>query len=151
MPRTALRKCWPLLAIFIGCAIPCAPATAQHVLICYTLHNDLANYDRRAREVDHYFMPELKEAREAALVAKQVDDSPLCLFGALEPCNEQLRQETERYRALREIRARSHLGGSDTIRLRIIAEMRRFGCPLSPEDLALLEIAERGLGPLPLK
>jgi hypothetical protein len=33
---------------------------------------------------------------------------------------------------------RSHIGGSDVIRLRIINEMHRFGCPL-PRDAWLLE------------
>jgi hypothetical protein len=121
------------------------------VLICYTLHNDLANYDRRAREVDHYLMPELKEAREAAIAAKEVDESPLCLFGALEHCNEHLQQQTGRYRALREVHARSHLGGSDAIRLRILAEMYKYGCPISREDLAILEATAKGPRPGPLK
>jgi hypothetical protein len=129
----------------------CCPAVAQHVLICYALHNDLANYDRRAREVDHYFIPELKEAREAAMTARQIDDSPLCLFGALEGCNERLREETARYRALKELHARSHLGESDTIRLRILAEMYKYGCPMSPEDVALLEVPGREPRPRPLK
>ncbi len=42
-------------------------AYSQQVLVCYTLHNDLVNFDRRAHSVNHYFMPELGEAREAAL------------------------------------------------------------------------------------
>jgi hypothetical protein len=148
MPQITLKKYGPLVAILAMSAISYVPVAAQHVLICYTLHNDLANYDRRAQEVDHYFMPQLKEAREAAISARQADDSPLCLFGALEPCTERLQQQTARYRALKEVHARSHLGGSDTIRLRIIAEMYKYGCPISADDLAILEAARKGPGAL---
>jgi hypothetical protein len=83
----------------LGLATP--SARAQEVLACYTLHNDLANFDRRAHSVDHYFLPRIGYSREAY--------------------------------------ARSPLGGSDIVRLRIINEMRRFGCPIEAEDRALLD------------
>jgi hypothetical protein len=81
------------LAILVIAAVLClsvASATAQQVFACYTLHNDLANFDRRARQVAHYFPGQ----------------------------------------AGRDVYERSHIGGSDVIRLRIINEMHRFGCPL---------------------
>jgi hypothetical protein len=89
------------LAVLIIAAVLCVSvgsATAQQVFACYTLHNDLANFDRRARQVAHYFPG----------------------------------------RAGRDVYERSHIGGSDVIRLRIINEMHRFGCPL-PRDAWLLE------------
>jgi hypothetical protein len=78
-----------------GLCLSAGSAAAQQVLACYTLHNDLANFDRRARQVDRYF--------------------PGGGWGR------------------KELYDRSHLGGSDVIRLRIIDEMRRFGCPLPRE------------------
>jgi hypothetical protein len=86
------------LAILVIAAVLClsvGSATAQQVFACYTLHNDLANFDRRARQVAHYFPG----------------------------------------RAGRDAYERSHIGG--VIRLRIINEKHRFGCPL-PRDAWLL-------------
>jgi hypothetical protein len=109
-----------------------APATAQEVLACYTLHNDLANFDRRAHQVDHYFAPGLKAARAAA-----IGDSYFsrCAFNdaAGEDCTSARQRDWARYRRLQRIYDRSHLGGSDVVRLRIIDQMRYLGCPL-PED-----------------
>jgi hypothetical protein len=107
-------------------------ARAQEVLACYTLHNDLANFDRRAHQVDHYFMPELKAARAAA-----VGDAYFsrCAFSdvAGEDCTSARRRDWARYRYLQGIYDRSYLGGSDVVRLRIIDQMRYVGCPL-PEE-----------------
>jgi hypothetical protein len=78
-----------------GLCLSAGSAPAQQVFACYTLHNDLANFDRRARQVDHYFPG----------------------WGWNH----------------KEIYARSHIGAADVVRLRIIGEMRRLGCPLSQE------------------
>ncbi len=44
------------LTLFVtGLVLAAAPAKAQLVLICYTLHNDLANFDRRAHQVAHFY------------------------------------------------------------------------------------------------
>ena len=95
------------------------------MLACYTLHNDLANFDRRAHTVDHYLMPELEAAAARS------------------------------GQSLKDVYAHSYLGGSDVVRLRIINEMRRYGCPLPP-DAFLLEADRRTDGrkrviTLPLK
>jgi hypothetical protein len=109
-----------------------APARAQEVLVCYTLHNDLANFDRRAHQVDHYFAPALKAAREAAVADSY---SSRCAFNNAtgEDCTSTRQRDWARYRHLQRIYDRSHLGGSDVVRLRIIDQMRYLGCPL-PED-----------------
>src|SRR4051794_36914518 len=109
-----------------------APATAQEVLACYTLHNDLANFDRRAHQVDHYFAPGLAAARAAAIGAGYFSR---CAFNDAvgEDCTSARRRDWARYRRLQGIYDRSHLGGSDIVRLRIIDQMRYLGCPL-PED-----------------
>jgi hypothetical protein len=102
-----------ILATAAGLCLSVGSAAAQQVFACYTLHNDLANFDRRARQVAHYFPG----------------------------------------RAGRDVYERSHIGGSDVIRLRIINEMHRFGCPL-PRDAWLLESDGRyrkGGVTLPLK
>ncbi len=94
------------LAILLAAAflcLPAVPARAQEVLACYALHNDLANFDRRAHEVDHYLLPEL--ARSGNVNAAY---------------------------------ERSYLGGQDIVRLRMIYEMQRFGCPVPPRDEAWL-------------
>jgi hypothetical protein len=98
------RLATTLLAAAFLC-LPAISARAQEVLACYTLHNDLANFDRRAHSVDNYFLPQLR--RET---------------GAITPGE------------LKNAWNRSYLGGQDIVRLRIIYEMRRFGCPISPED-----------------
>jgi hypothetical protein len=107
-------------------------ARAQEVLACYALRNDLANFDRRAHAVDHYFMPELRDARAIALAEPYFSR---CAFtdAAAEDCASARRRDWARYRHLQAIYDRSHLGGSDVVRLRIIDQMRYLGCPL-PEE-----------------
>lgn len=113
-----------------------APAAAQQVLACYSLHNDLANFDRRAHQVDHYFAPGLKAARAAAIGDGYFSR---CAFSdaAGEDCGPARRRDWVRYQHLRQIYDRSHLGGSDVVRLRIIDQMRYLGCPLPEEDFFL--------------
>jgi hypothetical protein len=129
--------------ISLGMAV--APARAQQVLACYSLHNDLANYDRRAHHLDHYFMPELKEARAAV-----VGDTYYlqCSFSAApgEDCATTRERSAARYWRLQGIYDRSRLGGSDVIRLRIIDQMRYYGCPLPGEAVAYGEIYDNGYG-----
>ena len=93
-----------IFAAATALSLSVAPAPAQQVLVCYTLHNDLANFDRRAHQIDPYLWRSGVRTQEAY--------------------------------------DRSYLGGSDVIRLRIINEMRRFGCPLPP-DAFLLEESDR--------
>jgi|SRR5690348_7667459 hypothetical protein len=90
-----------ILIAAIGFCLSPSVAPAQQVLACYTLHNDLANFDRRAHQIDPYLSRSGVRTREAY--------------------------------------DRSYLGGSDVIRLRIINEMRRFGCPLPPDAFLLEE------------
>ena len=85
---------------------------AQEVLACYTLHNDLANYDRRARQVTPRYLQEFEAARAAS--AEQERAAP------------------------NDARARPYLWGPDIVRLRIINEMRRYGCPL-PREASISE------------
>jgi hypothetical protein len=112
------------------------PAGAQEVLACYTLHNDLANFDRRTHQVDHYFAPGLKAARAAA-----TGDAffSRCAFNDVtgEDCTLARRRDWARYRRLLQLYDRSHLGGSDVVRLRIIDQMRYLGCPLPEQDFFL--------------
>ncbi|PDT90836.1 hypothetical protein CO669_07625 [Bradyrhizobium sp. Y36] len=89
----------PLLAA--GFVLAATPAKAQLVLICYSLHNDLANFDRRAHQVAHFY-----------------EGGP-----------------------------RSHLGGADGIRLRIIDQMRQLGCPLPFEPVTYNDFRVRPTGP----
>jgi hypothetical protein len=120
-----------LIAVMSLC-LSVVAARAQEVLACYTLHNDLANFDRRAHAVDHYFMPELRDARAVALAEPYFSR---CAFTDLagEDCASARRRDWARYRHLQGIYDRSHLGGSDVVRLRIIDQMRYLGCPL-PEE-----------------
>jgi hypothetical protein len=74
-------------------------------------------------------MPELKAARAAA--AGGAYFSACALHEAVgKDCCSARRQDRARYRRLQGIYDRSHLGGSDIIRLRIIDQMRYLGCPL---------------------
>lgn len=136
------------LAIFVTVLFS-TPAASQLVLSCYTLHNDLANFDRRARSVSHYFMPELKEARRSAKRAITHPEGEFC-FGLQtngaglppEKCAPEPAGAIEEYRYLKDVYLRSHLGGSDPVRLRIIGEMQKLGCPLPKHVLRLLELLE---------
>lgn len=83
------QRSFALAFLAAGFVLAATPAKAQLVLICYTLHNDLANFDRRAHLVAHFY-----------------EGGP-----------------------------RSHLGGADGIRLRIIDQMRQLGCPLPLEPV----------------
>ena len=129
------RHSFAVLVAVTGLCLSVVAARAQEVLACYTLHNDLANFDRRAHTVDHYFMPELKAARATA-----VEDACFsrCAFEtpAGADCASARRRDWARYRRLQEIYDRSYLGGSDIVRLRIIDQMRYLGCPL-PEDVSV--------------
>jgi hypothetical protein len=128
---------------FLGLGLFSAPAASQHVLVCYTLHNDLANFDRRAHSVDHYFMAEIKEARAAAEAA----DSSFCIS---EECKRQAQRDIERYRYLLKVRSRSIFGGNDPVRQRILAQMRYFRCP--PEgDWYARDAGSAETGAAPLK
>ena len=84
-----------------GFVLAAVPANAQLVLVCYALHNDLANFDRRAHQVAHFYV-----------------GGP-----------------------------RSHLGGADGIRLRIIDQMRQLGCPLPFEPVTYDDFRVRSRAP----
>ena len=105
-----MRKLVVALAAGVVAVLLAGPALAQQVLACFTLHNDLANFDRRAHR------PPFAAEREAAWQSEQ-------------------ERAAEQWRLQRW--ARSRLGGSDPVRLAIIDEMYRNGCPLPPE-VALL-------------
>ncbi|GMO22302.1 MULTISPECIES: hypothetical protein [Bradyrhizobium] len=96
------QRLFALAILVAGSVLAAAPANAQLVLICYTLHNDLANFDRRAHQVAHFYV-----------------GGP-----------------------------RSHLGGADAVRLRIIDQMRQLGCPLPLEPVTYRDFRVRP--PVPL-
>ncbi|QOZ76305.1 hypothetical protein XH83_13130 [Bradyrhizobium sp. CCBAU 53351] len=95
------QRLFALALVAAGLVFAAAPAKAQLVLICYTLHNDLANFDRRAHQVAHFYV-----------------GGP-----------------------------RSHLGGADGIRLRIIDQMRQLGCPLPLEPVTYNDFRVRSRAP----
>jgi hypothetical protein len=115
----------------LAAAVSGTAALAQQVLVCQTLHNDLANFDRRAASVDH-----AAQAIAATRAANEGSDRLAevnCIAGNVFATNCEGRlaiAEANRYQV--EDMATDHLhsriGGSDPVRLRIIALMRRNGC-----------------------
>jgi hypothetical protein len=122
------------LGIGVAAALLVAPAAApaQHVLVCFTLHNDLSNFDRRAHSVD-YYSRSVFEAALAAYKRAYQDYQSACLPSG-EPTyvgpdcealnREAVRHEAEYYRL--------QWLNSDPIRRRIIAEMISNRCPVDP-------------------
>lgn len=107
-------------------------AIAQHVLICFTLHNDLTNFDRRAGSVDYYSKSVFTETvlgyRRAYAdyeAACPLVDEPLYLYFRPD-CpslyQEAICREAEYYRL--------QWLESDPVRRRIIGEMARNHCPI---------------------
>lgn len=129
------------LAIFVT-VLFATPASSQLVLSCYTLHNDLANFDRRARSVRHYFMPELRDAQKSAKRAITHPKGEFCFGVGGEHCAPEPPNAIEKYQYIKEAYLRSHLGGTDPVRLRIIGEMQKLGCPLPEHVIDLLQIME---------
>jgi hypothetical protein len=123
-----------VLVAATGLCLSVVGAEAQEVLACYTLHNDLVNFDRRAHAVDHYFMPPLKAAREALGADAYYQPCTINTPAGVE-CSTPNPHDAARYRYWRSKYDRSPLGGSDVIRLRIIDQMVQIGCPLPPEAL----------------
>lgn len=134
--KTETRPMWTkrfavLALTAIGLWAAAGPACAQQVLVCFTLHNDLANFDRRAREVEHYSKQAVAAALHSSKAAAGVYE-PACpppsYWGASAAAEcaarnaANLRRESEFYR-LRWLER-------DPIRQRIIAEMARNGCPM---------------------
>ena len=106
-------------------------AIAQQVLVCQTLHNDLTNFDRRAASVDHA-AAEIAAAGAANEASDRVAEVA-CIAGNVFATNCEGRAaiaEANRYQAedMATDHDRSRIGGSDPVRLRIIAEMKRNGC-----------------------
>ena len=111
-----------------------SPALAQQVLICFTLHNDLANFDRRA----HRPLP----AREVPTPwADWAHTCPNMLGGfpfyQCSPPPHLVAPESPEALEMHRAWSLSPLGGRDPTRLRILEEMVRNGCPL-PTDVDLL-------------
>jgi hypothetical protein len=125
-------------ATAVAFGVVVAPALAQQALICFTLHNDLANFDRRA----HRPLP----AREVATPwADWAHTCPNLLGGfpfyeCSPPPNLVVPESPEAFEMHRAW-SLSSLGGRDPIRLRILDEMVRNGCPL-PTDADLLAVPE---------
>lgn len=115
------------------------PARAQLVLICASLHNDLANFDRRSHEVGGYYLPEIVEIRRA-LARAEADYQFACPGDGLATENAQqcisLSEQVEILSNRLWDRVLSPIGGSDPIRLRILTEMRVNRCPF-PNDPAV--------------
>jgi hypothetical protein len=118
----------------VTCGLSAVPALAQQVLVCFTLHNDLANFDRRA----HRPLP----AREVPTPwADWAHTCPNLLGGfpfyQCSPPPDSVQPEQPEAFEMHRAWAQSPLGGRDPIRLRILDEMVRNGCPL-PTDADLL-------------
>ena len=144
--RSAMRSL-TVLAAALGVGLGAVPALAQQVLVCFTLHNDLANFDRRANKPNYMF-----GQKEIALALKQYQwlcpngrarDPRIDCTGLVD--DPQDFATAEFYRVIREWVV-SPLGGSDPIRLRIMDEMYRNSCPLPPEALYLLSLRQQQAG-----
>jgi hypothetical protein len=66
-------------ALFVAASLylSAGAATAQEVFICFTLHNDLANYDRRAHQVGDNFLRSFEAARTAPPDAERSTDQKI--------------------------------------------------------------------------
>ena len=139
----AKRRFAALLAAAFGLTFGPVPVLAQQVLVCFTLHNDLANFDRRANAPNYMYG---QDVIAAALREYQW----LCPSGrARAPDTDCVGLQGDPnaptagfYQMIREWVV-SPLGGSDPVRLRIIDEMYRNGCPLPPEALYLISLRSR--------
>jgi hypothetical protein len=111
-----------------------APASAQQDLVCFTLHNDLANFDRRAHR------PQFPAERDAAQRAA-ADYAAYCPGGQTQSDCANLGALADRtsaaYFTMLRTWGLSPIGGSDPVRLRIINAMYQNRCPM-PDDLELL-------------
>jgi hypothetical protein len=137
------KKTAGAVAVFaMAWAFSGGPAASQLILSCLTLHNDLANFDRRASIGHRRFMPNLEHLREAADEAAAQADGESCFDRGAENCESRLDGKARKYYRLKEAYLLSHLGGSDPIRLRIIGEMQKLGCPLPDHVVELQELLE---------
>ena len=128
-----VRKLVVTLAAGTAAALIAVPALAQQVLVCFTLHNDLANFDRRAHRPE-FAVERAAAERAAADYAWQCTDGrpawPFADCAALAAQADARQAEyIERLRGW----ALSPIGGSDPVRLALIDQMYRNGCPLPPE------------------
>jgi hypothetical protein len=119
-----------LAASFIGLAQ--GPAVSQQVIVCFTLHNDLTNFDRRAQAVDPSWSAILEaQARADQTVA---DYKAICIDQTGQPAETCDRLSGQAWDARQQVEAmmsdyvRSPIGGGDPVRLNLIAELRRNGC-----------------------
>jgi hypothetical protein len=141
-----LNKGFAGAAVFLAsltCGAP--PASSQLILSCYTLQNDLMNFDRRAQFGHRHVMPELEAARKDALRAKRYGDKTYCAGWPTESCESESPEELRksmRYKKLNKRYLLSHLGGADPVRLRIIREMQKLECPLPDHVFRLLVLLE---------
>jgi hypothetical protein len=145
--RKTVKTTASALAVSAAVLAFSGPAAGQLVLSCYTLHNDLANFDRRASVAHNFFLPRLERARREASDAAERSADAFCFDSTAEDCGRALADKAETYRRLREAYLLSHLGGSDLVRLRIIGEMRKLGCPLPDHVVELLQILDSKNGP----
>ena len=132
-----------VLALLTGYA---SPASSQLVLSCFTLQNDLVNFDRRAKVARRYVMTELESAKKDAQRVVQHPDKGYCLGWPTEDCSPPTTEKLgkiKRYQELNDSYLLSHLGGADPVRLRIIHEMEKLGCPLPDHVVRLLVLLEK--------
>ncbi len=127
---TGAKASTAVLALVLALG-PAAPAVAQQVLVCQTLHNDLTNFDRRAQTVDRYAqeIDELRHQGEAnantaglwcvvrSLLLTQCEDRTLVV-----------KAEQAKINRMVDTRLLSKLGGADPVRVALVNEMRRNGC-----------------------
>lgn len=131
MKRSAIRLLAGAALILLA-----APASAQQTLVCFTLHNDLANFDRRAHR------PQFPDERDAARRAA-ADYAAYCpggearFFSDCAALGARADQTSAAYFTMLRTWGLSPIGGSDPVRLRIISEMYKNLCPM-PDDLELL-------------
>jgi hypothetical protein len=126
-----MRRMTLIVCSLAGVVTSVPSAFGQQVLVCKTLHDDLANFDRRAEAVSH-----TQAAIDTRQASNQVADhfaAAACAAGSILATNcEDRASEAAAHRAetdaLQSDHLRSPLGGSDPVRLRIIAAMRANGC-----------------------
>jgi hypothetical protein len=139
---TMFQRCLTAGAVTLLLAV--SSADAQQIILCHSLDNDLVNFDRRAHAVGGYYLPQIMKLQHA-VAAAEAEYLDACVPGAATATDTDCRVLKTRIFYLREeLRGwtLSPLGGSDPVRLRILLEMRRNGCPLPPGDPAAALLAE---------
>ena len=126
-----IHRALPLFVSLLASIICPSAALAQQVLVCVTLHNDLANFDRRAEAATHE-QQTIDTAKAVNATTEQFTDATCAAARVFATNCDQRSQAAEADRDRTDAMAYDHLNsplyGRDPVRLRIIAAMRANGC-----------------------